>query len=92
MAGTALEGKVSHEVLGAARDGDKAPEHPFSSSALALGVIDPLTTLSPTCALTHADTAWLWLHLVRQPPASWDLLGTAQGNELGYYQHAEGQP
>lgn len=96
VAGAALEGKASHEVLGAAWDGGKAPECPFSSSALALGVINPpkytQSRLCPHPHLWHGHGYARSLH----PPVPWDLLGTAQADEWSkhpcYYQHAESQP
>lgn len=97
VAGTAPEGKASHNVPGAAWDGDKAPKHPFSSSALALGVINPPSTPGPACALPYASAAWSQLHQVPAPASALGpLLGTAQADKWSkhtrYYQQAESQP
>lgn len=57
VAGAALEGKASPEVLGAVLEGDKAPKCLSSSSVLALGATDPPSTSSSTCAPIQAATA-----------------------------------
>lgn len=70
LAGAAPEGNIP-QGPGSSTGWRQSCRMPLSQFCSCLGVIDPLSTPSPACALTHTATARSWLCLV---PASSSVL------------------